>query len=113
MHELSLAIEVIDLATREADKHKASTILEIEIEVGYLSGVEADTFLSALQLIVKETLLENTLIRLTQTPADGHCLGCHIHFEMKNRMDACPQCGSFPSEITGGQEFRLVAMEVE
>ena len=48
MHEFSMAIEVISLAQREAAKNKANSIVEITIEVGVLSGVDADAFESAL-----------------------------------------------------------------
>ena len=29
---------------------------------------------------------------------------------MNQRMDTCPECGSFPSEIRGGNEFRVVSL---
>jgi len=51
MHEFSMALEVISLAQREAEKNSANAIQEITIEVGDLSGVEADAFESALGLI--------------------------------------------------------------
>jgi len=50
MHELSLAMEVIELVQHEADKNGVSGIEEILIEVGDLSGVEADIFQSAWKL---------------------------------------------------------------
>ena len=44
MHELSLALEVIDLVEKETGRREISGIREILIEVGTLSGVEADAF---------------------------------------------------------------------
>ena len=110
MHELSLAWEVIELVQREAGKHKASTIQEIRIEVGNLCGVEADAFQSALELIVKDTILEGSGITLIRTPGKGNCNACNLVFEMKHRLDTCPQCLCFPSEITGGQEFKVLSL---
>ena len=57
MHELSLAMEVIDLATREAQKNGVSIIREILLEVGALSGVEADAFQWGLEMLIKDTIL--------------------------------------------------------
>lgn len=113
MHELSLALEVIELASREAEKNGVSAVLEMEIEVGDLSGVEAETFQSALEMIVKDTLLENTLIQIKRTPAIGTCSSCNTEFEMKERMAACPDCHSFPSMIAGGQDFRVLSILAE
>lgn len=110
MHELSLAMEVVELARREAGKNGINAIQEILIEVGTLCGVEADAFLSALELIVPDTLLENAEIQLVQTPGKGKCINCNLEFEMKNRVNVCPVCQCFPSEITGGTEFKVLSI---
>jgi hydrogenase nickel incorporation protein HypA/HybF len=110
MHELSLAMEVIELVQHEADKNGVSTIEEILIEVGDLCGVEADIFQSALEMVVKDTLLEDAVISIIHTPGKGLCSTCNKEFDMKNRLDICPQCQCFPSEISGGQEFRVVSL---
>jgi hydrogenase nickel incorporation protein HypA/HybF len=110
MHELSLATEVISLVTREAEKHRVTEIREVMIEVGDLSGVEVEAFGLALELIVRGTLLEQAKMNLVQKPGKGRCNTCKSEFEMKHLTDGCPQCGSFPAEITGGREFRVVSM---
>ena len=113
MHEFSLAIEVINLAQREAEKNMAEFIQEITIEVGDLSGVEADAFESALELLVKDSILENADIKIIRTSGKGKCNACNHEFEMKYRMGTCPKCKCFPSEISGGEEFRVVSLVVE
>jgi hydrogenase nickel incorporation protein HypA/HybF len=113
MHEFSLAIEVINLAQREVERNMAEKIQEMTIEVGYLSGVEADAFESALELLVKESILENANINIIRTSGKGKCNTCDYEFEMKYRMATCPKCKCFPSEIIGGEEFRVVSLVVE
>ncbi len=113
MHELSLAMEVVEMSQREADKNGVSIIHEILIEVGDLSGIEADVFQSALEMVVKDTLLENSLVRLTRNPGKGKCSACNLEFEMKNRLDGCPKCGCLPSEVSGGQEFKVLSILAE
>ena len=113
MHELSLAEEVINLAEREAEKAMARSILEITIEIGYLSGVEADAFESALGLLVKDSVLDKTLINVIRIPGKGKCISCNYEFEMDQRMAACPKCLAFPSEVNGGREFRVLSLVIE
>ena len=113
MHELSLAAEVIDLASREALKNEIRSVSEIVIEVGDLSGVEADIFQSALGMIVKNTILEHAALRLIRINGKGKCNACNKEFEMKSRIDVCPDCSCFPSEISGGQEFRVLSIAGE
>ena len=110
MHELSLATDVIELVQQEAGKHGNPIIEEILIEIGDLSGVEEEIFLSALQILVKDTLLENTLIKINRTPGKGRCSSCNLEFEMKTLFDQCPNCKGFTSEIIDGQEFRVVSL---
>jgi len=110
MHELSLAADVINLVTEEARKNGLSVIQELLIEVGDLSGVEADAFQWALELLTKETILGKAEILLNRSPGTGICKSCEREFEMRNRLDSCPLCGAFPSEIRGGQEFRVISM---
>jgi hydrogenase nickel incorporation protein HypA/HybF len=113
MHELSLALEVVDIAQREAGKQGVTAVSEILIEVGDLSGVEADAFQSALELVVKDSVLEKALVNLQRTPGTGKCRSCNVGFQMKTRVDTCPNCRCFPSEITGGDEFRIVSLTID
>ena len=110
MHELSLAQEVIDLVSREAEKNEVTVIREILIEIGELSGVEADAFELALDLLVKNSILENTTKQIIHTPGKGKCIACDLEFEMNQILSTCPECHCYPSEITGGREFRVISM---
>ena len=110
MHELSLALEVIDLAEREAKKNEVKVVREILIEIGDLSGVEADAFELALDLLVKDSILENAAKQIIHTPGKGRCTACDLEFEMKQMLSTCPECHCYPSEIRGGREFRVVSM---
>jgi hydrogenase nickel insertion protein HypA len=67
MHEFSLATEVIKIAESEAVKNKALAVSEITIEVGSLSGIEAEAFESALSLISEGSILEKARLNIVKT----------------------------------------------
>jgi hydrogenase nickel incorporation protein HypA/HybF len=113
MHEFSLASEVINLVRHEADKRNALAVNEITIEVGSLSGVEADAFESALKLLAEGSLLGKADLIIHRVNGKGLCKACQLVFDMTQRMDSCPVCSSFPSEIKGGNEFRVISMLIE
>jgi hydrogenase nickel incorporation protein HypA/HybF len=113
MHEFSLAGEVIKLARDEAQKHNALAVSEITIEVGNFSGVEAEAFESALGLMSEGSILGKTRLNIVRIKGKGICPACDKEFEMDQRMDTCPECNSFPSEIKGGNEFRVVSLMIE
>lgn len=101
MHEFSLASEVIKLAETEAEKNGARSVSEITIEVGSMSGVEPEPFESALKLLSEGSILKNSNLIILRIMGKGFCISCKHEFEMDQRMDTCPKCGSFPSEIKG------------
>jgi hydrogenase nickel incorporation protein HypA/HybF len=113
MHEFSLATEVIRLAELEAEKAAAVSVQEITIEVGDLSGVEADAFETALGLLSKDSVLDNSTIKIIKTPGKGKCISCDVEFEMNYRMATCPKCSAFPSEVNGGSEFRVLSLVID
>ena len=113
MHEFSLATEVIKLAEREAEKAFAISIQEIIVEVGDLSGVEAYAFETALGLLSGDSVLGKSTIKIIRTPGKGKCNACNYEFEMNQRMATCPKCRAFPSEVHGGDEFRVLPLEIE
>ncbi len=113
MHEFSLASEVMSIALNEAEKHNAIWVSEITIEVGSLSGVEADAFESALSLLAEGSIVEKSGIKILRINGMGFCDGCNAEFEMTQRMEFCPECNSFPSVIKGGNEFRLTSLVIE
>ena len=110
MHEFSLAEEVIRIVDAEAEKHRLTGVAEIVIEVGSLSGVEAEAFEFSLGILAKGTMIENSAIRLIRTTGKGFCKECNLEFEMGSLLDTCPGCGFFPGEIRAGREFRLLSI---
>lgn len=113
MHELSLAAEVIKLAESEAEKHNASSVNEITIEVGDFSGVQAEVFRSALEILSEKSGLRNAALNIVRKKGRGVCPVCMHEFEMEQRIDTCPVCREFPSEIRSGYEFRVVSLIIE
>ncbi len=113
MHELSLAGEVIKIAEYEAGRNDAGLVSEITVEAGIFSGVEIDAFRSALEILSGGTVLAKAAIKIEIIKGKGYCPACDREFEMDNRIDTCPVCNSFPSEIRKGYEFRVVSLVVE
>ncbi len=112
MHEISLAEEVINIVNREGDKKISGAIEEISIEVGNLSGVDAEAFKSALELLVNGTILAGASINIISKKGLGTCYTCNLEFEMDHRMDTCPECQCFPSKVSGGEELRIVSLMI-
>ena len=113
MHEYSLAEEVVKIAGEEAAKNNARLVSEIAIEVGDLSGVDTGAFHSALEILSEGSILEKARLNIIRIKGKGFCRSCNLEFEMDHRINICPVCSSFPSEIRGGHEFRVISLTIE
>jgi hydrogenase nickel incorporation protein HypA/HybF len=113
MHELSLAGEVIKIAEYESEKNMARLVKEITIEVGNFSGVDVNAFESALGLLSEGSIIEKARLNVVRINGKGFCPVCEKEYEMNQRIDTCPGCHSFPSEVRGGYEFRVVSLLIE
>jgi hydrogenase nickel incorporation protein HypA/HybF len=66
MHELSIALSIVDLADEQAKKAHAGKIIEIELDIGTFSGIEVDALNFALEIAAKDTLLETAAVKINR-----------------------------------------------
>lgn len=113
MHELSLALNIVDIAEKRARAEEASRITEIEIEVGELAGVVYDALDFALDSAVRNTMLENASIIIKRMPGAAQCQECFYEYATDDFFSLCPKCGSWRVEIIKGKEMRVKSITVE
>jgi hydrogenase nickel incorporation protein HypA/HybF len=110
MHELSLALSVMDIVLEEAQTRNIDHITGVEVEVGALSGVDPDALAFALELAVKETALAATSFRITRVPASGICAACNRTFEMNEAWTPCPECNGSAGSVIHGDTLRVTSL---
>lgn len=112
MHELSIALGIVELAEREAIKAKASTIETIELEIGELSGVEIEALEFAWPVAVEGTMLEKAKKIIDKISGKAKCLECENLYDINNLYDSCPKCKSHFKDIYKGKELRVKSISV-
>ena len=113
MHEMSIALSIIDLAAEQAKKASARKIVEIELDIGTLSGVEIDALNFAMEIAVKDTLLESAEIKMNRIEAVSECLNCGHIFEPEGFISHCPECKEINTRIFKGKEMQVKSLLVE
>lgn len=112
MHELSIVMSIIDIATQQATNANADVVEEIELDIGELSGIEQHAFDFAWQQGIKGTMLSRVKVIINKIPGEGLCLECNHRFVMHQLYDACPQCGKYFISIQQGKELRVKSLVV-
>ena len=113
MHEMSIALSIIDIAEKEVKKAKATKVNEIELEVGQLAGVEYRALEFAFETIVKDTILENAIVKIHKPKGQAICSNCKTTFELKDLYSACPKCDGYYYNIIKGKELRVKSLLVD
>ncbi|WP_442775925.1 hydrogenase maturation nickel metallochaperone HypA/HybF [Sphaerotilus montanus] len=112
MHELSLAGGVVRLVEDAAVREGFHRVSQLRLEAGALSGVEVRALRFALDASIPGTCLEGAEILIDEPPGAAWCLRCCGMVEITSRADACPRCGGFQLQPTGGTELRVVDLLV-
>ena len=113
MHEMSIALSIIDLATETARKENASRIAEIELDIGTMSGVEITALHFAMEIAVVDSILENSIVKINRIKARSECLECRHIFDSENYMNSCPMCNELNTQFISGRELQVKSLIVE
>jgi len=113
MHEMSLAMNIVDLAVSEANAAGGQKINEIELAVGTLAGVMVDSLTFCFEAVVKGTAAEGARLKITETRGKGKCRNCDQEFEVDSFFAQCPQCGEYMVDIIQGRDLKVVSITVD
>jgi len=77
MHELSIALGIVDIAKKETQKAHAQKVELIELEIGTLAGIEFDSLDFVWPSAVKDTVLEHAKKKIHIIEGKAKCGDCH------------------------------------
>ena len=87
-------------------------LIEIELEIGKLSGVEPYALDFAWDQAILKTVLEKAKRKTLYIEAKAECQDCGHKFEIDNLYDECPVCKSYMKELISGRELRVKSLTV-
>ncbi len=113
MHELSIAMSIVELAEEYAGREGATKVRELELEVGELSGVVIEALDFAMEEATSGTLCEGAHWTIRPVPAEMKCRACGHQYFVHDLFTPCPECGTPGGELLRGDEMRLHSILVE
>lgn len=113
MHELSIAMGIVDAATDEAQR-RGVQVLAVHLRLGALSGVVKDALMFSYEVACQDTLLAGSRLIVEDVPVAVFCPQCKEQRQLESVQSfACPQCGAPTMDIRQGKELEVFALEVE
>ncbi len=114
MHELSIALSLLDLAAEEAERRGGVRVAAVHLRLGPLSGVVKEALRSAYDLAREGTALEQADLVIEDVPLAAYCPACAAERAPPSPQDlCCPECGTPMPEVVRGRELEVVALEIE
>jgi hydrogenase nickel incorporation protein HypA/HybF len=114
MHELSIAMSILDVAEEELERHQGARVEAIHIRLGALSGVVKESLEAAYELACEQTQFASTRLVFEDVPIVVYCSKCQGERSVHSQQRlCCAECDTPATEILRGRELQLAALELE
>jgi hydrogenase nickel incorporation protein HypA/HybF len=113
MHELSIAMSIVEMAQEEAELRGNVQILAVHLRLGLLSGVVKAALLSSYEIACETTALEGSRLIVEEIPVEIFCSNCQTQRPVHSiQYLCCAECGTPSAEVTRGKELEVSALEI-
>ncbi|MEP6917068.1 MAG: hydrogenase maturation nickel metallochaperone HypA [Acidobacteriota bacterium] len=110
MHELSIAMSLIETASERVLELGGVRVLAIRVRIGRLSGVVPDALRFSFELAAAGTPVEQARLEIQEIGVTVTCPACGEAAADDGDL-RCPRCHGW-AEVTRGRELELDALEV-
>lgn len=113
MHEMSIAMSIVDGAVEEARRHPGSKVHAVRLRLGKLSGVVKEALLFSYDLACEGTRLAGSTLEIEELPATIFCRRCDAERELQSIQEfSCPICHMPTAEVVKGRELMITGLEL-
>lgn len=114
VHELSIAMSMVDIATAEVARQGGSKVCALHLKLGQLSGVVKEALLFSWDVASADSPLSGSRLVIEETPVVVRCPKCEADRALPSiQQFLCPVCLTPTPEVLSGQEIEVVALEIE
>ena len=114
MHELSIAMSMVEMAAEEAARRGGAQVYAIHLRLGPLSGVVRDALLFSYDVACEGTPLEGSRLVIEDVPVVVFCADCSEEQTLDSvQRFFCPACGAPTPQVLRGRELEVTALELE
>lgn len=113
MHELSIALSIIEGAGEEVERQGGGRVCSVHLRLGPLSGVVKEALLFSYELACEGTALEGSSLIIEEIPIRIECEACGEGDPVSGHCLHCARCGSSACRVVKGAELELAALELQ
>ena len=113
MHELSIAMSIVDTAIKQAEAASATQVSEVHLDIGVWSGIEFESLKFSLEIASKGSLLEDTAFKINRVEPLAECPACKHLYSPERLFSHCPECDQPGIRMIRGTELQIKYLLVE
>jgi hydrogenase nickel incorporation protein HypA/HybF len=113
MHETSLVEALLEQVQRICADDGASSVEEVHVQLGPLSGVEPLLVTTAFEWLKQGTSAAAAQLVIENVPLEAVCSHCGLESEIHDFRFFCGHCGHDDVQVVRGDEFQLVSVTVD
>ncbi|MEM6459579.1 MAG: hydrogenase maturation nickel metallochaperone HypA [Planctomycetota bacterium] len=113
MHELSVAISIVQSVTDARRDYPDETIAAVNVRVGALSGVVPEALRFAWAPATQGSALDGTALNVEFIPAAADCQTCQATVELPGQRLVCPICQTRTPRLVRGRELEILSLEFQ
>jgi hydrogenase nickel incorporation protein HypA/HybF len=113
MHEMTLAQSIVDIVRDQARQGAFARVVRVKLAIGAFSYVEPHALEFGFEVVARGTIAEGATLVIERPPGSGWCPVCDKAVAVAAHGEPCPTCGGYGWTLVGGDEMRVVELEVE
>ena len=114
MHEMGIAMEIVDIAKASIPEDmQGAKVRRVNLQVGKLTAIVADSLRFCFDLVVKDTPLEGSELAIEEVPVVARCKDCQAQWTVTEPVFTCTACRSGAIDILSGRELDIKSIEIE
>lgn len=113
MHELSIALGIVDGVLEEADRHDGALVEAVHVRLGRLSGVDKEALLFSYRVATQDTPLADSHLEIEEVDVVILCPACETESRVTDLpLLACRNCGNIGGQVLRGEELEISRLEL-
>ena len=114
MHELSIAMNMVDMAQEESRRRGGVPIRAVHLRLGRLSGVVKEALFASYEMACESTALKGSRLIIEEVPVLVFCPHCKAQRPVHSLQSfCCAECGTLTGDVVKGKELLVVGLEVD
>ncbi len=113
MHELSIALSIIEGVTQEVERRGGVQVKAVHLRLGPLSGVDKEALSFAYELAREGTCAEYAPLVVEDIAVVVYCPSCCEERTLVAIQNfCCPVCDTATPKVLSGRELEIFALEI-